>query len=82
MSDLVSTGDSLVLRICDVTDEGLVLLEPPGFPYQTRDKAIRTRAYAKLRRRLGANGTLLSVAPMSRRSASDGHEARQPRRRP
>lgn len=74
MSDPVSSRDPFVLRLLDVTEEGLVVLEPPGFPYQARDKALRRQAYEELRQRAGANGTLLSVAQMSCRSASDAED--------
>jgi hypothetical protein len=59
MSDVGSRRGFLVLRLLDVTEEGLVVLEAPRLAHRVGETALRAGAHVRLRRRLGMNGTLV-----------------------
>ncbi len=65
-----------LFRICDVTDEGLVILEPARLADQQLDHQSFASLRALLRQRLGRNGTLLVVGPLARfhSESEGGHE--------
>jgi hypothetical protein len=70
--DVVPSAEQ-IFRVCDVTDEGLVILEPARLADQPMDRRSYDSAYAELRQRLGRNGALLVLAPLARLT-SDAEE--------
>jgi hypothetical protein len=62
-----------IFRLCVVTDEGLVVLEPARLADQPMDRRSYDSAYAELRQGLGRNGALVVLAPLVS-SRSDGED--------
>jgi hypothetical protein len=65
-SQNVSLSPDSTFRICDVTEEGLVILEPACLADQQLDHQSFASLRAELRQRLGRNGALLVVGPLER----------------
>lgn len=57
-----SRSSDWTFRICDVTDEGLVILELARLADRSLNRGSYAELHAELRQRLGRNGALLAVA--------------------